>query len=235
MLLVQIAGAHMSLAGCVMSTTEKTPRAIWTQLTPLMPLSGYARVDGSDIALQFIRALRVAKTELSAYYRAHAPPSPPLIPSPRPPRMIEYFREELIVDTLQSMRVGSIAETQKLRIESIFDPVSNNKPNVMLGVASLTSTTTATTAINIVVKFGECYCPEAHRAAFEVGIAPRLLYYKRIRDNFHLVVMERIQGEIWKANSGCSYEQVLQLVHQLHQCGFVHGDIRKPNVIVAGM
>ncbi|KAK2464713.1 hypothetical protein APHAL10511_003289 [Amanita phalloides] len=98
---------------------------------------------------------------------------------------------------------------------------------------------------DIVVKFVERYCQEAHELLAQQHLAPELLYYgKPSLENgapnygeLSMVVMEFIHGEtlLVAKNRVDRVEvkgQVERAIHLLHQVDIVFGDLRKPNVMI---
>ena len=101
----------------------------------------------------------------------------------------------------------------------------------------------------IVVKFVSSYSAEAHQALASAGRAPELLYCGPVWNEFEpssaynvgcpyqMVVMEYVEGDKLEDVQISERQRVIDAVqHALsifHEKGFVHGDIRMPNVIVA--
>ncbi|KAJ2912118.1 hypothetical protein MD484_g8294, partial [Candolleomyces efflorescens] len=94
----------------------------------------------------------------------------------------------------------------------------------------------------IVIKFVERYGVEAHTLLAAHNLAPPLLYYGKIwpqhdRDGCaprKMVVMDYIDGEPVDKNgvSEVACVAVLKAVRLLHEHGYVHGDIRWPNILI---
>jgi serine/threonine protein kinase len=96
-------------------------------------------------------------------------------------------------------------------------------------------------AKKVVVKFTRTYCEEAHRLLAEHFLAPELLHHEVIEGTgIHLVVMDYVEvtttkeGAL-KVESGSEHVGLLRKAIQLlHAQGFVFGDLREPNVLIAG-
>ena len=101
---------------------------------------------------------------------------------------------------------------------------------------------TTTTENDLVVKFTESYCKEAHEIMARSQHAPKLLCFKKVNALFYMVVMEYIRDAIplyeYVTTHGKSKEQVLDLcmtaLDNLHKEGYCHGDFRPNNILVTG-
>ncbi|KAJ7120950.1 hypothetical protein C8R44DRAFT_787049 [Mycena epipterygia] len=98
---------------------------------------------------------------------------------------------------------------------------------------------------SVVVKFAQWYCSEAHKLLATKGLAPEMLYcgpvdrsngapsYQRLK----MVVMEYVDGKTVAQLKGKLPEdfaqQLTEIVSVLHNNGYVFGDLRWPNVMVA--
>ncbi|KAK7044097.1 hypothetical protein VNI00_007813 [Paramarasmius palmivorus] len=95
----------------------------------------------------------------------------------------------------------------------------------------------------LVVKFVERYCEEAHKTFMREGRAPELLYCGTVwLDNPErnecgwrkMVVMEYVLGRVAVDGVSASVRQAVQdTVSILHRHDLVHGDARRPNILVA--
>ncbi|KAK7457039.1 hypothetical protein VKT23_010342 [Stygiomarasmius scandens] len=92
---------------------------------------------------------------------------------------------------------------------------------------------------DIVVKFVREYGEDVHRLLSSRGMAPDLFYLGRISpgSEFSVVVMSYIQGKTVATVFGCMevsdevYQGVKEALNVLHEAGFVHGDLRRPNIM----
>ncbi|KAJ7897871.1 hypothetical protein B0H14DRAFT_3424734 [Mycena olivaceomarginata] len=75
---------------------------------------------------------------------------------------------------------------------------------------------------SVVVKFAPTYCPEAHELLAQKDLAPQLLYCGP--------TVAQLQGKLPEDFP----EQLTNIVSFLHDGGYVFGDLRWPNVMVAG-
>ncbi|KAJ6494397.1 hypothetical protein C8R45DRAFT_824657 [Mycena sanguinolenta] len=99
---------------------------------------------------------------------------------------------------------------------------------------------------SVVVKFAQTYCPEAHELLAQKGLAPQLLYCGPVDHSngapsyrlLKMIVMQYIDGKTVAQLQGNVPEnfpeQLTSLVSLLHDGGYVFGDLRWPNVMVAG-
>ena len=92
---------------------------------------------------------------------------------------------------------------------------------------------------DVVVKFSHTYSEECHAACFAQGFAPELISCERIAGGWYVVVMEWLEEyktlSSLKNDSAVSSSVLAELrraVETMHGEGFVHGDLRSPNVLV---
>jgi hypothetical protein len=92
---------------------------------------------------------------------------------------------------------------------------------------------------NVVVKFCETYCKDAHRLLTDHGLAPKLHHCSKVSGGLWMVVMD------WVPSGNAAYhlrhllklpDEVLKDISDavtiLHNKGFVFGDLRRPNIMV---
>lgn len=90
----------------------------------------------------------------------------------------------------------------------------------------------------VVVKFSEKYNSSAHRKVAEKGFAPRLHAHTRLRGGITMVIMDYIGGLDAHRQFGNKelpssvIQQVESALAILHSSNLVHGDIRRPNILV---
>ncbi|KXN90928.1 hypothetical protein AN958_03203 [Leucoagaricus sp. SymC.cos] len=101
----------------------------------------------------------------------------------------------------------------------------------------------------ICIKFVTRYCEEGHEFLAAKGFAPKLHAVERLPGGLYMVVMDDVSEEyvslfnlirdnldlLSKEHLGARKllsEKVRQCLRQLHQAGFVHGDIRDTNIMV---
>jgi len=88
---------------------------------------------------------------------------------------------------------------------------------------------------DVVVKFTKSYSRKCHKACYGLGIAPELMACKRLAGGWFAVVMEYLcdhemlqmherKDQLWKA--------AIDAVIKMHDAGFVHGNLRLPNIMV---
>ena len=100
----------------------------------------------------------------------------------------------------------------------------------------------------VVVKFVDSYGREVHEFMADQGLAPRLIYFGSLTDRFpehnfqglSMVVMEHLVGDTLEAKYlDCALPSdvrgsIAQAIETLEKAGFVHGDLRRPNVMIDG-
>ena len=87
----------------------------------------------------------------------------------------------------------------------------------------------------VVVKFSDSYCKAAHELLAGKSLAPNLWFCDLVPEvGLHVVVMDYIEGS--SPQGPCRdrdfVDKLRNAVHTLHACGFVHGDLREPNILV---
>ncbi|KAJ7084023.1 hypothetical protein B0H15DRAFT_404271 [Mycena belliarum] len=113
------------------------------------------------------------------------------------------------------------------------------------GCVTFLCRTVEDTPRTVVVKFTEPYCPEAHKLLAAKGMAPELLYCGVV-DHSHdapsyqplkMIVMEYIHGitaaQLQDNLPDDFAAQLSEIITVLHTGGYVFGDLRLPNVMVA--
>ena len=92
----------------------------------------------------------------------------------------------------------------------------------------------------VVVKFTRSYNKEAHERLAKQAVAPKLYHCERVIGDMFVVVMAHVRGvpldlcESLKVDAKKSvFECLKRAVEELKAGGFVHGDLRAPNVLVA--
>ena len=91
----------------------------------------------------------------------------------------------------------------------------------------------------VAIKFTKNYSEICHSSCYEMGIAPKLLAFEKIPGEWHVVVMEWLENYTTlfdlAQNGGIGSEvssAVIESVKLLHRNGFVHGDLRGPNIMI---
>ncbi|PFH48176.1 hypothetical protein AMATHDRAFT_42456 [Amanita thiersii Skay4041] len=85
----------------------------------------------------------------------------------------------------------------------------------------------------ICVKFVRRYSQEAHRFWEERGRAPELIVVNMLPAGWLMVIMEYLQGfEHWSSPPKSLWLELVTLMNEFQQHGFVHGDIRKANILI---
>lgn len=89
------------------------------------------------------------------------------------------------------------------------------------------------------MKFVQTYSEHTHQKCSDMGIAPKLLAVNVIAGNWKMIVMSLLGSEFRPLNEvhGGKREKtrkyVFTAVNKLHEAGYVHGDLRGPNIMVA--
>ncbi|KAK2459963.1 hypothetical protein APHAL10511_007969 [Amanita phalloides] len=92
----------------------------------------------------------------------------------------------------------------------------------------------------ILVKFTKRYSIELHALCASRGRAPRILGFERIAGGWSVIAMEYIHPAVHPSESTdltrlCDqWADLRELVRSFHGEGWVHGDLRRPNMICNG-
>ncbi|KAL5514584.1 hypothetical protein ACEPAG_1900 [Sanghuangporus baumii] len=89
---------------------------------------------------------------------------------------------------------------------------------------------------DVVVKFPNRYCRDAHERLASEKLAPALYFCEPIRGGLYMVVMDYVKevtahdpaGKI----PGDAYNDVVKAIELLHEEDFVFGDLRRPNLLM---
>ena len=86
---------------------------------------------------------------------------------------------------------------------------------------------------SVFIKFCRSYSTAAHQAMAAVGYAPALLGFEQLVQGWWLIVQEFVDAVPWDEVVDKPVEPLKAAVHALHAAGFVHGDLRGCNILVA--
>ncbi|KXN81872.1 hypothetical protein AN958_03574 [Leucoagaricus sp. SymC.cos] len=217
--IVGLAGPWLVIMGAVM-----TSRVIVQRLSSFEWL-GCSRVLEERQVLEAARhlyALSISTRELNDYFGQLTPPS--VIPGHIHPRYCPSIN--CFIDEKTSHKVSFIYERPLER-----DPSS---------VAFLAIR--EDTREQVVVKFVRRYGKDAHNHMANIGLAPQLIHYSNLgdtHDRLSLVVMEYVIGKTLHDIFGNNdlpidiLDGVKLALGFLDQGGYVLGDLRRPNVMIA--
>jgi len=207
-LLLYVAGPYLGVAGAAFLGLP-----VVEPLTPLVPLF-YLPFD-EDLMLGAARVLQAVKTamcELEAYYGGLASRAS-LLDAP-----------QVTYPYLEHVRIGDRDVAVKY-VGRLGESV-----NVFRGRAD---------DRDVVIKFVKRYSRECHSRCSSLGFAPELLAYQPLPGGWNVVVMEFLLGyETLFAlydNHRVTDEvvgAVEEAAKRMHGEGFVHGDLRLPNILV---
>ena len=174
--------------------------------------------EGIHRVARVLRALKNCTASLSDYYLWLDPKTIPL------------DRKAPILPHFQHFTVSEIA--YKL---TYTDRMAGKQSHKALFVASVQPENDAGNFGSVVVKFTKSYCQDAHKILAEASLAPGLRYCEKVESvGTYVVVMDIIVGKYPQApRKDRDFTKKLRMaIETLHAKGFVHGDLREPNVLV---
>ncbi len=86
---------------------------------------------------------------------------------------------------------------------------------------------------SVFIKFCRSYSTAAHQAMATAGYAPALLGFEQLVQGWWLIVQEFVDAVPWDEMVDKPVEPLKAAVCALHAAGFVHGDLRGCNILVA--
>jgi len=218
--LILDSGPYVAFAGAAW-----TDRPAVQMLSPAIPCHYHdTDIKMEDMLVRHLGALRRAIHSLDTYYREYsANPSLPLRNPTHP------------YPTSFTSRDGSVN-----RFIYLFQMKGRNLFFGRMDDADGTA---------ICIKFVTHYCEEGHEFLAAKGFAPKLHAVERLPGGLYMVVMDDVSEEYISlfdlirdnldllseehlgARNSLS-DKIRQCLWQLHQAGFVHGDIRDTNIMV---
>ncbi|TFK20558.1 hypothetical protein FA15DRAFT_646854 [Coprinopsis marcescibilis] len=216
--IVAIAGSWLVVLGAVFTSC-----AVVQRLTDYIYLGRTRAIDDTNTRriARIFHALRSGLVELKSFYETLAPRS---------------RNAPISVDRFFPCATSYVAEDKSIVSFRYRRYLKEQSPTCVAFLAE------GPARRQLVVKFVERYGAEAHRLLADSGQAPALLYYG---DVWHdgpaegcrprkMVVMEYVDGKVGEGRvSDEVREAVRAAVARLHSRNLVHGDIRRPNIVVA--
>jgi hypothetical protein len=208
-LLIEVLGQEMGLAGAAYACNRHCAQPLSPNV-PFLPVP--ADKDMLLLQARICMALRVGATDLCQFYRtAELLPVSRQAPYPYP----------------RQAKFDGSADLVPFEYTGVWGGIKHRK--MLFEAKQLDS------SANIMVKFTDTYGKEVHEVLYKAGHAPELHDIQEQCGMF-MVVMECIEGtRSWcdeDALDETLKEQLLNVQKVLEGNGFVHGDLRAPNVRV---
>ena len=234
MFLVGVAGPNLAVSGAVF-----TERFVSQRLTDYIYL-GPLPSGGVESALshrirrvaQILRALKTCTSELVDYYKGleFLPPSASTrSPAPNPSHPISGMVPS---PHFQAYAAGN----KRYKIE-YTERLARHFPSSTVFKGTIECEGGEDKAKHdVVIKFTDGYCKDAHEMLTKISLAPKLWFCNREESvGMYVVVMGHVRGE--QAGSlledEAHIDQLRTAVDALHVAGYVHGDLRGPNLLIA--
>ena len=218
MILVGIAGPHLTVTGAVLGDRLTTERLTdYVYLGPHPSREGRSGLDeGIRRVARILRALAISTALLKDHYSGLDRQA--ILDSPDAPLPPHYqnFTTDGVTYKLKYKRRLSDDQGKAVFVASIEPASQVGGPDV-------------------VVKFAHSYCKDAHMLLAQRSFAPRLRYCEEVESvGMHVVVMDLAVGKHAKAtlNDKSLVRKLQTAIQALHDAGFVHGDLREPNILV---
>lgn len=218
---IALAGPWVTILGAIF-----TSRSIFHRLTDYIWLGGGRVIDDGHVmkVAKIFAALKDGMNCLSTYYKQISESVPAELPS-----------------KFMLLAQSCIVSNNKTITWTYLMHLKDGDPTSVVFLA-----TDSADQQKLVVKFVERYGESAHRALMALNRAPELLYCGDVWasnivashgcDPRRMVVMKYVYGKTLEASVQKVSEEVRsvvrELVEELHQKGLVHGDIRRPNVLI---
>jgi hypothetical protein len=216
----------------------------WTDRPNIQPLGGAIRLDQHPTddkqhrdLCRAIAAFKIAAETLQDYYIRLLPNSPKMRDLPGEPfyppcynsyKPLSDDAEPLHGQTERfeylaeySEKVGEEHKTIRRRL--IYDAVQQGDGQKLL-----------------CIKFVKQYGKKAHVECAKLGFAPKLLGYEELPGEWIMVVMENLDRETYDRGQkrfpsveATLKDNFMEYLKKFHEKGFVHGDIRPANIMVA--
>lgn len=210
-----IPGPYLGVAGAAF-----LEKPICEPLVPVMPL--FILPHNERMLLETARlfkALKIALSDLEKFYDQL---------SNQQDLDISGLNDQLCYPYIDHVKIGEV-NAKLTYTDKRGDHIFNAE--MKYGSASLSH--------NVIVKFTKRYSRECHDTCYNMGFAPELFACERIAGGWYIVVMELLMEYCTAYSLAEEYhlssrtlKQVKTLVEKMHDLGFVHGDLRLPNILV---
>jgi serine/threonine protein kinase len=194
-------------------------------LTPVIPLHFHPTdIKFRKMTARFFNAFASAVESLKAHYNEplyhHSPAVDPVYPSQAVRIVFPY-------------PVTFKSDTSELPRNFIYH--SYVKPGKLIFRGEISDTHE-----KICIKFAQCYSADVHKFCASIKYAPKLLGFESLHGGWHMIVMEDLSDYSDLFGSSLApdrvdavKERLNEAFIQMHQQGFVHGDLRNVNVMVS--
>lgn len=91
---------------------------------------------------------------------------------------------------------------------------------------------------DVCLKFVQQYSKEAHEVCASLGCAPALRGFETMPGGWFMVVMDRLDLKEYvefrdSSVTSTQIQKIRENLHQLHERGYVHGDVRDSNIMLS--
>ncbi|RUS32659.1 kinase-like domain-containing protein [Jimgerdemannia flammicorona] len=169
-----------------------------------------------EVAFMF-KALKIALDDLEEFYHRLITPEAKVN---RNQLLFPYYNNVRIEETIYKLTYVT-----KLEGRNIFQATMNIDTE---------------SSRDVVVKFTKRYSEDCHRACYHLRISPELLACEKLSGGWYVVVMEFLKNHTTLFSLAqknllalTMWPSIEDAVRKMHRTGFVHGDLRLPNIMWA--
>jgi hypothetical protein len=208
-------GALVCFAGAVLTDRLQ----LETLVSPLVMHTSPHEIKVADQAARTFGAFRHAARSLREHYGKLTTQ-----------RNLASVPEESDIERLIFPYQGFFTDSEKKRVE--FTYVKRLFPDKLMFTAKADE-------LDILIKFTRRYSELAHRLCAEKDVAPKLHAVEHLAGGWMMVAMDYLDPQVYAnlyappPSNPALLEKIMEVVQILHSGGFVHGDIRGPNLMVS--
>jgi serine/threonine protein kinase len=209
MILFNFAGPYIGVAGAVF-----LGRPVCEPLTPVMPLFYLPHHENIILGTAYVvKALKIALDNLEKFYN-NLYQHDQIIQTYFP-----YFNKVKIGETTANLTYVKKVENHYV-FQAIMECNDGSSPQ------------------HVIIKFAKRYSEACHKECQALEIAPELFFCEQIAGGWYVVIMEQLMEHnslfylAQDQDKKFMLNKVIESIKKIHDLGFVHGDMRLPNILI---